>query len=97
MKLFTKAKPKITAPVDAPTAADPVAPKARVAPIDPNAPTLTDEGVPYQALDTATIVNLADPDADLMDARRRELHVHGQPYHHVSDDALGQWVYRHDQ
>ena len=94
MKLFAKAKSKITA-VDAPTPVDTVAPKA--ASIDPNAPTLTDEGVPYQALDTSTIVNLVDPDADLMDARRRELHVHGQPYHHVSDNALGQWVYRHDQ
>ena len=92
MKLFTKAKSKSTAPVDAPT---PVEARANL--IDPNAPTLTDEGVPYQSLDTSTIVNLADPDVDLMDARRRELHVHGQPYHHVSDDALGQWVYRHDQ
>ena len=57
----------------------------------------TDEGVPYLALDTETIVNLADHSAAFIDARRRELHVHGQPYHHVSDDALGQWVYRHDQ
>lgn len=55
--------------------------------------TRTDDGVPYEAIDTQTIVNTAK---DTYDARRRELRVHGHPYHHVAEDVLGRWIYRHD-
>ena len=56
--------------------------------------TMTDEGVPYQSLDTSTVLNIS---TDRYDARRRELHIHGTPYQHVTENVVGQWIYRHDQ
>ena len=54
----------------------------------------TDEGVPYRSLDTETVLNLS---ADSYDARRRELHIDGRSYQHVSEDVAGQWIYRYDK
>ena len=56
-------------------------------------PRLTDEGVPYAAIDTTTIVTRA---TDAYDARRRELHIKGRAFAHVSEAADGAWIYRHD-
>ena len=56
---------------------------------------LTDEGVPFAWIDAIHLVNLADSTADAFNARRRELHVQGRTYSHVSEDG-DQWVYRHD-
>ena len=54
----------------------------------------TDEGVRYEVLDHETVINLA---ADTYDAHRRELHIQGRAFTHVSDTPSGAWIYRHDR
>lgn len=58
--------------------------------------TLTDEGIVYSRVDHEHILNLTDPTFNRVDARRRELHVNGKTYSHVSETA-GQWLYRCDK
>ncbi len=83
-----------------PTAGEPAAePVAEVAPS--LAPIgvrfeLSDEGVPFEWMDTTHLLNLADVQADPFHARFRELHVHGVCFAHVSE-ARGMWVYRDDR
>lgn len=91
--LFQKAKlPQAETPTPADAPPDPLIVDE---PVDAAAPvvTVTDEGVPYEALDTATIVNRA---VDALDARRIVLHLAGRTFHHVSDATDGAWVYRLD-
>ena len=54
----------------------------------------SDEGIAYSVVDSVTIQNLSDTN-DKLKAKRRELHVSGKTYSHVSESA-GQWVYRWD-
>lgn len=62
--------------------------------LDEPVPTpITDEGIPFAWIDTTTIVNHA---TDRYDARRRELHVGGRTFSHVSEHGEA-WVYRYDR
>ena len=64
------------------------------APVAVEAECRTDEGVRYEVIDHETVINLA---ADTYDAHRRELHIHGRAFTHVSDTPSGAWIYRHDR
>ena len=86
-----KQKQPVDAPQPVPRAMTPrAAPPVITTPTGP----MTDEGVPYQSLDTSTVLNIS---TDRYGARRRELHIHGTPYQHVSEDVVGQWIYRYDK
>ena len=64
-----------------------------LAPTPQPARPFTDEGIAYEAVDTVTVINRA---VDRYDARRRELHIQGRSFAHVSEAADGAWIYRHD-
>ncbi len=57
---------------------------------------LSDEGITITLNNDLTITNNTVPTTDPDRAKRRELHVNGKAYQHVSTDTTGQWVYRHD-
>lgn len=57
-------------------------------------PTLSDEGVPYRIYDLDMIINLSD---GILDRRRRDLHIGGATFAHVSEAADGAWIYRNDK
>ena len=78
------------APIDAITDA---AVESATAPV---ARLLTDEGVPFEWIDTRHIVNLTDDTTSLFDARRRELHIAAVSFSHVGEDGW-KWVYRDDR
>lgn len=83
--------PPGTGPIPSPTG-----PAARPAAAQKVEPTQTsDEGVSFTASpDLLHLTNVTDAKADPDKARRREIHVNGQPYEHAFDNAQGQWVYR---
>ena len=55
---------------------------------------LSDEGVPFDWIDSDTILNVSE---DAYDAKRRELHVHGRAFQHVAEGPAGEWIYRCDK
>lgn len=65
---------------------DPVTTDGRVHPV-------SDEGIAFAWMTTDLIVNMA---SEFYDAHRRELHINGQTFAHVSETLEGHWVYRHD-
>lgn len=61
--------------------------------------TQTDQGIPYGDLGDRHIVNLSEGEpgtGGYLNKRIRQLHVNGRPFTHVSEDADGHWIYRHE-
>lgn len=59
---------------------------------------VSDEGVIVAWRDHEHLVNLTSNEPwQRGDHNRREVHVGGVAYTHVSDDAEGRWIYRHDR
>lgn len=77
-------------PGDPLQASAPVIAPSAVAPVQ----YFTDEGVRYEWLaHPNSIVNFA---TDSYDAHRRELHLKGKTFSHVSETVEGRWTYRAD-
>lgn len=56
----------------------------------------SDEGIIVGPMPNGVFVNLTDPEKNIFDTHRQEIHVGGVCYQHVTDSPTGQWIYRHD-